>query len=159
MNWIESSGGPLVLLPRSLRTEWKGVAGDDYEDACGEDDYLGVLRRKWGVAIVLGDEPFRTAVIQRADGPAIVRWMYAPTADQLLELAIHVDLDGRKPVETLHVQLLDEPYVILDSAAEIAGAETVEFRPPLGVRMIRTYVVRDDAKDVGVVLHAFAVSA
>lgn len=116
----------------------------------------GALRREWGSALVLGDEPFRTAVIQRVDGPAIVRWMYAPAADDLLDVALLVDLNERQPVETLHVRLLDAPYVILDSAADGANAEKLELRPPHGLRTIRTYVIRDEAKEVGIVLHAFA---
>jgi hypothetical protein len=155
MKWIESTGGPLVVVPQSLRSEWKGVAGGDYEEACGVDDYLGILHRAWGVALVLGDEPFRTTVIQRAEGPAIARWIYAPDADRVLEFALHVELNERSPLETIQVQLVDDAYVIIDSAAEGSNAETLEFRPPPGVRMVRTYLVTDEAKELGIVLHAF----
>ena len=98
--------------------------------------------------MVLGDEPLSTTVIQRAEGPAIVRWMYAPTKERLVDAALTVDLDRVRPVETLIVELRDEPYVVFDAAAEGTVCERIEFVPPSGTRAIRTYVVRD-VKPVG----------
>ena len=106
MAWIESAGGPLVVLPRSLRSAWMGVAADDYDAACSVDGYLGLLRRPWGDALVLGDEPLRTSVVQRHDGLAIVRWRFAPGTSALMDAARVANLDGR-PAETIEVALLD----------------------------------------------------
>ena len=81
--------------------------------------------------------------------------MYAPAADQLLNAALEVNLDSLRPVEMLTVGLRDEPYVIFDSGADGSGAATVEFTPPPGTRMIQTYVVKDDATEIGMILHRF----
>jgi len=151
--WIDSAGGPLIVTPLSASATWKGLATQDYDEACGVEDYLGLLHREWGDVLVLGDEPLSTAVVHRTDGPAIVRWMYAPTKEDLVDAALTVDLDRVRPVETLVVELRDEPYVIFDAAAEGASSERIEFVPPRGTRSIRTYVVRDDQNELGMIVH------
>lgn len=152
--WIESAGGPLVVVPRSLRARWQGIDAD-YDAACRVDEYLGLLSRGWGEVLVLGDEPLRTAVVQRSEGPAIVRWMFAPSADQLVDAAREVNLDSLRLVETLSVGLRDEPYVIFDSGSDGSSAAIVEFTPPAGAQVIRTYVIKDDASEIGMILHRF----
>jgi hypothetical protein len=82
-DWIESAGGPLIVMPRSVSPSWKGTAGEDYQEACNVEDYLGLVARDWGAVVVLGDAPLRTAVIHQPDGPAIVRWIYAPNEVRL----------------------------------------------------------------------------
>jgi hypothetical protein len=155
MGWIESAGGPLVVIPRSMSGEWKGIAGDDYNEACRVENYLGLVARKWGDILVLGDEPLRTAVVSRSEGPAIVRWMYAPNEDQLLRVAATANLDELRPVETLSVRLLDEPYVIFDSGANGSTAPRLEFTPLPGSHPVNTYVIKDAGHEVGLILHDF----
>lgn len=156
MEWIESDGGPLVVLPRSAVSTWQGTDTKDYEEACGVEDYLGRLPREWGEVVVLGDEPFRTGVLLRSDGVAIVRWRYAASEEELLTSAREADLDLLHPVETLAVTLLDEPYVILDSATHGSRAKTIEFSPPPGTRLLQTYVVEDAEHKTSMILHRFA---
>lgn len=110
--WIESAGGPLVVVPAASRACWMGASSRDYGDACVVDEYLGLLSLDWGAVLVLGDEPLRTTVVPRPEGPAIVRWLHAPAAEELLALALSVRLDGLPAVERLIVRLRDEPYVI-----------------------------------------------
>lgn len=154
-DWIESAGGPLVVVPNSGSGDWRGVEGDDYTDACAVNGFLGRLARPSGDVLVLGDEPMRTAVVTRHDGPAIIRWMYAPSEQQLLELAFGARLDGLGPVEVIDVELRDEPYVIFDSGAPGATAQRIQFRPPSGRRRVRTYVIEDAERSVGIVVHRF----
>ena len=156
-DWIESAGGPLVVMPRSVRADWNGIAGDDYQEACRVDDYLGLVARAWGDVLVLGDEPLRTAVVHRPDGPAIVRWMYAPSEERLLDAALNSDLDQLPPVEMLSIRVLAEPYVLFDSGASGATANRLEFIPPTGTRTVRTYVIKDEENEVGLILHRFGV--
>ncbi|WP_194869403.1 Imm21 family immunity protein [Myxococcus sp. AB025B] len=123
--WIESAGGPLVVIPRSVIAEWKGTPAD-YEEACGIEDYLGLLCREWGDVLVLGDEPLRTGVVARPEGPVIVRWMFAPSTERLLDVALHAKLDELSALETLRVGLRDEVYGIFDSGADGSSAVMVE---------------------------------
>ncbi|WDJ07084.1 Imm21 family immunity protein [Xanthomonas campestris] len=92
LNWIESSGGPLVLLHRDLLPEWCGSTGSvvdadatDYTRACDVIDELGVIDVGSRQALVLGDEPDRTALTKRGKSIFIIRWRWAPSEGDLLE--------------------------------------------------------------------------
>ncbi|MFP2962329.1 Imm21 family immunity protein [Myxococcus sp. 1LA] len=153
IQWIDSEGGPLIAIPRSCRADWTGILSRDYDDACGVVGYLGVLKRKWGQALLFGDAPMLTGVIHRPDGLALVRWVWGPSENEFLRVALHTELDGVSPTETLRVWLRDEPYVVFDSAAPGSEAESIEFTPRGGIHMIRTYAVNDEARQVSLVLH------
>ena len=105
--------------------------------------------------LVLGDEPLRTAVLFRPDGLGLIRWMHAPDEKHLLKVALEAHIDGLAPIETLKLDVRDEPYALFDGGADGLTAGVLEFKPPAGPRLIRTYVVRDDAAEVGLILHRF----
>lgn len=154
--WIESAGGPLVLLPRSKLSAWAGVEGRDYNDACEVVDYAGLLTRSWGHVIVLGDEPLRTAVICRDEGQWIVRWMFSPDEPAAIMLAMTFNPEGAIPSERLDVEVIDEPYLLFDSASNGAEASGLEVHVPPKARSLETYVVKE--REVGLVIHRFASS-
>ena len=86
LNWINSAGGPLVLLQESLLSHWSGDDDSDYDRACRIDDHLGLISVGPGEALVLGDEPFQTSWLQLPEVPGgtIVRWEYAPSKAAVL---------------------------------------------------------------------------
>ena len=84
MHWIESAGGPLVIVPERSLGAWHGADGPDvtethYESACAVADYVGLVRLDGAQAVVLGDEPLRTAWRPGASGGLLVRWIAAPS--------------------------------------------------------------------------------
>ena len=88
MHWIESAGGPLVLVPERSLGSWKGADGPHggethYESACAVADYLGLVPLQGGDAIVLGDEPLRTAWRPADAGGMLVRWIASPAEDDV----------------------------------------------------------------------------
>ncbi|OAG66818.1 hypothetical protein A7D17_03570 [Xanthomonas floridensis] len=52
--------------------------------ACAIDDELGLVTAGWGDALVLGDEPDRTSLLERDGTVFLVRWRWAPSEDALL---------------------------------------------------------------------------
>lgn len=92
LTWITSAGGPLILLEEHLLSHWHGIKTDDYDRACGIDDYLGLLDVGPGRALVLGEEPMPTAW-QPLSGPAegmpaegmFVRWQWADDDESVVE--------------------------------------------------------------------------
>jgi hypothetical protein len=87
--WIESLGGPLILLDRQWLPAWRGYPdptlpfdepGTDYARACAIDTALGSLAVGQGCSLVLGDEPLATAWWPRPEfgGGIVVRWRFAP---------------------------------------------------------------------------------
>jgi hypothetical protein len=75
--WIQSNGGPLLLLPSELLQQWRGTATSDYERACAVDDEVAALDVGTGVGLVLGDEPHQTSWATADEGGLLVRWVYA----------------------------------------------------------------------------------
>ena len=133
LSWIESNGGPLLLLPEAILPAWSGtdVPGDrkieatfrwqgsgpasDYDRACDVHDYAGIIPVGKGSALVLGEEPFPTRWIATHAGGILARWIYAAsdtTAEQALS-QIPVDM-AWKPVGTLVVP--SSPLRLIDSA-------------------------------------------
>src|SRR5258707_15417127 len=98
MNWIDSAGGPLIVLPLSHLLRWEGIlppsagriveatfrwnpksgTATDYDSACDVADLIGLLNLGDLEVLVLGDEPLSTAWLPFADRPGgvIVRWHY-----------------------------------------------------------------------------------
>jgi hypothetical protein len=87
MKWIESAGGPLVLVSRDDATTWSGYEGD-YEIACAVEDLAGVIQfgrdGDGKVALVIWGEPLMTTYL--ADENMLVQWIYADTEDDLLRM-------------------------------------------------------------------------
>jgi hypothetical protein len=98
LQWVESNGGPLLLLPNRLLEAWEGTdepepyrgieakarwnAGGpatDYDRACDVTDLVGTVPVGAGEGLVLGDEPLATAWWPLSDPASgiLVRWEYA----------------------------------------------------------------------------------
>jgi hypothetical protein len=86
VDWVESGGGPLVVVPETVLSFWAGADGEDmatdYDRACEVDGYVGLLPVGDSVALVLGDEPASTAYLP--DQGTFVRWSAANSEDELL---------------------------------------------------------------------------
>ncbi|HUQ32045.1 MAG TPA: Imm21 family immunity protein [Pyrinomonadaceae bacterium] len=83
--WIESAGGPLLLLEENLLAHWHGCFSNsedtptDYDRACDVDGDIGIIAVGSGQGIVLGEEPFSTAwwPLAKLGEGLLVRWVYA----------------------------------------------------------------------------------
>ena len=119
--WIQSAGGPLIMVPESLRGSWGGASletpmiGDDYERACSVEDPLGVITVGKGQALVLRDGRDETTAIETRIGPALLCWQFA---DSEAELLLSVDEAGATApvVETLHHTFVETSQILGDSA-------------------------------------------
>ena len=83
LNWIDSAGGPLILIEQTYLNYWKGIFSDqeptDYNRACAIDNYISLIEVGDGKALVLGDMPMRTAwsPLPNEPGGIIICWGYA----------------------------------------------------------------------------------
>lgn len=105
MTWVESGGGPLVVVPVEVAHLWRGDGGlglpdgdlsmvwetvrkhTDYGRASGVDDYLGVLEVGPGTSLVFGDEPLATTFLTTEDGAIFVRWVHAENEEDVVRAA------------------------------------------------------------------------
>lgn len=94
LDWVNSSGGPLVLMDSGLAELWRGTIGNsgsslavtDYERACLINGFIGKVDVGGGEAIVLGDEPAQSAMVKIESGLfMVVRWVWADNEADVLK--------------------------------------------------------------------------
>ncbi|WP_328415176.1 immunity 21 family protein [Micromonospora sp. NBC_00389] len=130
--WIESMGGPLIVVPVSALEEWCGSTGvglvvgagdvpDDYDRACEVDGLAGVIAigEKGRQGLVLADEPATTCYLP--EHRAFVRWLGADSAAALIEAAMVVLRDPAADWEECGFWETDGQAVLMDSVS--AGSE------------------------------------
>jgi hypothetical protein len=174
MKSIKSGGGPLICVERVLAGSWLGTSGNslalglgtgdasDYERACAVQDYLGALKLKKGMALILGDMPLET-MIWHSRGhspPLIVRVFYMdPGVDVTSRLEVHGELDFSDPAESIDVDVKSEQMLVFDSA--IAGAKYddgfLQFDLPPGTYRVLTKQFEPDDR-TSVLVHKFEPS-
>ncbi|ANN18975.1 hypothetical protein SD37_27365 [Amycolatopsis orientalis] len=125
--WVESLGGPLIVVPVSALAHWKGSlegGEDDYDRACAVNALAGALPVGGTTGLVLGDEPATTCYLPCHR--AFLRWLAADSEADLLAEAERVLADSATPWEDCGLWETDGPAVLMDSVT--AGAELgVEF--------------------------------
>jgi len=145
LRWIESSGSPLILLPRELIACWEGIAlpgpgravearfrwhGDfskpasDYDRACDINDYLGLLSVGTGFGLVLNDQPLRTCWFAISDSAGLlVRWDYADDENSVQDSLTKTPGDIWQPTE-FSLEVKSGELVLFDSSHQ--GMEAME---------------------------------
>jgi frataxin-like iron-binding protein CyaY len=91
MKWVNSAGGPLLLLDEVLLSNWRGVLGghaeqSDYERACLADDLIVPISVGNGFGIVLNDEPLQTTWLpsEKHGQSFLIRWKYAENEKSII---------------------------------------------------------------------------
>ncbi|MFE7977395.1 immunity 21 family protein [Streptomyces shenzhenensis] len=132
VEWVESGGGPLIVVPEAVLPFWAGADGEDlatdYDRACEVDGYVGLLPVGDSAALVLGDEPASTSFLP--DHDAFVRWSAAGSEDELLA-GVPAALDAAVWQNEVSWQV-PGPVVLFDSAwPGTATDRTEHLRVPL----------------------------
>ncbi len=136
LKWIDSEGGPLILLPQNLLDYWLGIIppsddrqirttfqwdpnglATDYDRACDVQGYVEPLEVAFGHALVLGNEPFSTTwwPISNDTGGILVRWV---EANDVLEVtrALEALPISLFPKPKISIQFSDQTLYLFDSA-------------------------------------------
>ncbi|MER5402582.1 Imm21 family immunity protein [Streptomyces sp. NPDC002599] len=135
--WVESMGGPLIVVPVSALTRWHGctqsgmIVGssdllDDYDRACEVEGLAGVIAvgEEGARGLVLADEPASSFYLP--EHRAFVRWLGADSETDLIAAARAVLADPTTAWEECGLWETDGPAVLMDSVT--AGAELgIEF--------------------------------
>ncbi|MEU6403111.1 Imm21 family immunity protein [Streptomyces sp. NPDC046985] len=125
--WVESMGGPLIVVPVSALASWGGctesglmagdaTAPDDYDRACAVDDLAGVIPigENGAQALVLADEPATSCYLPQRR--AFLRWLAGETEAGLSAAADAVLADPATVWEECGSWVSDGSAVLLDSA-------------------------------------------
>ncbi|GAA2065103.1 hypothetical protein GCM10009801_10150 [Streptomyces albiaxialis] len=132
--WVESAGGPLVVVPRAALPSWSGVNGNgtetDYDRACQVDGFAETVEtgpHRTYQALVLGGEPAATHFLPVAPGGGVfVRRHAAPSDEDVLdsvESALDTAVWGSERTWTLP----DDGVVVFDAA--VPGDELDRLEP------------------------------
>ncbi|WP_436776916.1 Imm21 family immunity protein [Yinghuangia sp. YIM S09857] len=133
LRWVESMGGPLVVVPVSALEHWAGCSEswgedgvhDDYDRACDIEGYAGVLGVGAGgaQALVLGDNPATSCFV-----PALRVFVrqFGGTAAELPAAAEAVLTDPTATWEDCGVWETDGDAVLMDSVTA-GNAPAVEY--------------------------------
>jgi hypothetical protein len=160
LRWIESGGGPLLVLPSSLLPDWggtdspgSGAAATDYDRACDVSEYIGAIAVGEGQGLVLGDMPMPAAWWAESAG-MLVRWMAATSEEAVLEVLRDPSLDPAWEREATFA-CVDGSLVLFDSAYPGTGLPPDVARISLtpGRYAVETAVLEGD--DTSLVLHRF----
>ena len=144
LQWVESAGGPLLLLPQDLLGFWEGVntppnfrnvsaefrwneggAATDYDRACDVKDCVGLIDVGPGQGLVLGDEPLATTWISSPNGSGgiLVRCRFSQGDEEIQEV-LNSQLNAQSWEEGPVVTFDGSPLVLFDAAAPGTSIES-----------------------------------
>ncbi len=153
--WMNSAGGPLVLMEAAHAFAWSGIDGtpSDYDRACRVGAYLGILESGMAPAVVLGDEPLQTCVATDNHDIALVRWKWADHEDAIKEAVKTLDLRAAIPIETAHVTWTTPTLVMFDAAGCFVPECAFHFTITPGHYAVKTFVHSPKA-NLSLLIHA-----
>ncbi|MDA2810510.1 Imm21 family immunity protein [Nocardiopsis sp. RSe5-2] len=141
LEWVESMGGPLVVVPVSALPAWSGgtMSGilmggdvlDDYDRAMAVDDLAGIVSVGGGAgrALVLGDGPDPGCYLP--EHRAFLRWCGAESESRLRSAAEEVLADPATSWDECGTWVTDGPAVLMDAA--VPGTELDTAYPDEGM--------------------------
>jgi len=147
LKWLNSLGGPLILLPEELVGHWRGMDGGDYDRACAVDDYVGLVDVNTGTGLVLDDEPLQTCwSALSAESGMLVRWVHADSEASVTNALRNVPASIWE-VTRLRIRTESGKFLLFDSVLsgkEVEDSLLIAVRP--GIYAIDSAEYRPDAK-------------
>jgi hypothetical protein len=134
LQWLNSSGGPLLLLAQNLLEHWEGIDAPsggrvvearsrwspdqpvtDYDRACDVTDPIANIDVGPGRGVVIAGDPDPITVVAKASGVRLVRWRLADSENQLVR---HVEQPRTDSGEgwVAWIDVAPGPLVLFDAA-------------------------------------------
>jgi len=144
--WIDSAGGPLLLVSDIDCQYWNGALSD-YWSACEEvNNYVGVFNKKNKKFIILAEEPLSASIVCSNIGILFLRWEWGDEDKfNVFESLKAIKLLENLPLlEETDVNIKSGKYFLFDSALhgntqeekyevilekDVAVAKTYQYRP------------------------------
>ncbi|MEM0990533.1 MAG: Imm21 family immunity protein [Pseudomonadota bacterium] len=156
-DWIETNGGPHLLVTEEALPEWRGIEGwtelseddpSDYARACRITDYMGLIPIGPHQALVFAGEVGGIAWLPTADGNGdFVQWLgvddEADIAGALQDPIIEDLLSGQDAEHLTFTTSSSGVYRLIDAADrgdELLGQNAQIVIPPGAYDMRATYV-------------------
>lgn len=146
--WIESEGGPVILVEESLRRLWGGYTNSDYDNACEVDGYTGPVPfgepSAPSLACAINDIPAPTTYME--EFRALVHWIAAPSDDRIVEV-VRGGIDFVKEREDGPVVQVNGRLALFDAAlpgTQAAADELLLVDVEPAVHRLRTADIESD---------------
>ena len=159
MQWLSSTGGPLILLPVSLRQRWGGALGDasHYRLACATTGYAGIISLSGSDLLLLGDEPMDTTVYRDVNGVVLVRWIQGASREHVESRLTLLLAQPSKELERTRLVVREECMFLMDSPDAGAEAKGQPVRLTSGTYQVIVEEYRD--KDTWLLFYRLARTA
>ncbi len=160
--WIESDGGPLILLEKSSSNLWSGHSQTDrslnitdYDRACQIEDYLGLLDVGNSKALVLNDEPLSTAYWKiNSEIIVLVRWVYAREESEIPDILTQAPEIDTWENTGIKITFSTEALILFDSAYKIDEVKNaLFFQLSKGEYTLKTLLFEPN-NEVSLILHS-----
>lgn len=151
-NWISSSGGAFIILPKTQASTWD--SNEDYESTFGLYDFINIISCHGIETLAFGDTPMDVSVFSNENEVILVRWVYANDAAQIYGYMNEVDFNKQKPIENICLNFSDNELVLFDAAYDYLESDYLNFSVRTKENEVLTYTLAfsDDCK---VVAHRF----
>ncbi|RBB31836.1 hypothetical protein DPV79_40210 [Burkholderia reimsis] len=147
-DWINSSGGPLVVMEEAKAPLWNGSSGNpsDFDLSCQPADYAGRLAVHGADVLVLGDEPLQTAVATSDSQQLIVRWKWADSEADVLTAIEKIDFGAINIIEELTINWINQPLVVFDAADTFDPAQCLRLSTHRGANQVSTFIYQPTSR-------------
>ena len=131
INWIDTTGGPTVLIPKPYLSNWKGTFDssgnipDDFLDpakthygkACETNEDIEIIEFNGFNAIVFGDEPLLTTAISNVSSEIIfIRWVCGNSLESAEEILNEINYNSVNWKRRESFINTFEHYILFDSS-------------------------------------------
>jgi hypothetical protein len=165
LKWVNSNGGPLILLGEDLLLEWSGTdlkdeEETDYDRICEVREYAEKIQVGHGWGIAFGDEPMSTAWMPFEDdrGGDFVRWGYGPS-EEIVARHLQRISEDIFPATELYYRATCERCILFDSAysgADFEKGEFEEIQLKAGQYAIQMVEYKPEV-DTWIIIHRFSM--
>lgn len=164
LKWINSAGGPLILMEKNLLIKWNGInelktnsnQQTDYERACEVEDYVGLIDLDSEKALVLGDMPMETTWLQADENDGIiVCWNYADSRELVHGILETISFNQNWEDTKIEMTFKTSEIILFDSAFShdfFIEEESLKLNLNPGKYIIQTHFYEPDPK-TSLVLH------
>jgi hypothetical protein len=160
--WLESTGGPLILLEEDLLPYWGGYLSSfnsgvtDYERACEVSDYLGSIKVASRSGVLLGEQPYATTWWEPSelDDGLIVRWVSGEDEAASIQELTQVPISNWERTN-VEIEVVNGRLVLFDSVEPGDNIETfIVIQKPKGTYVAETQHYNPDS-NTSLILHRF----
>lgn len=164
IKWIRTGGGPLICIEKANRNTWLGASRDgtssDYKTACEISEYCSVIDVRGFSAIVFGDMPLQTGVLNCGKHVVVMRLMYIDYVGRIYDII--QDLCSFSDYELQNIDgilIRTGVMVMFDSAySGIDYNESIEFQLAPGKYSIHTGFFKPDSQTY-IVIHKLVINS